>query len=174
MTQGKLQYFKQQNGSFQRVEETPFADLLIKGTFREMFGIIPRFVDWDGDGNMDLVITGTDKVQLFQRGVCQPSSSYCKSGVCNQRTSACTCDSFAGGQDCSLCGNFYVREMRRTNAGHVLAIMNWQVLAAGEAREGWGGNSVISDACILLRLGFFCLVTMWACYINDYEFVIVC
>jgi len=26
--------------------------------------------------------------------------------------------------------------VRRTNVGRVLAIMNWQVLAAGEAREG--------------------------------------
>ena len=134
MTQGKLQYFKQQNGTFQRVEETPFADLLIKGTFREIFGIIPRFIDWDGDGNMDLVITGTDKAQLFQRGICQPSSSYCKSGVCNQRTSACTCDSFAGGQDCSLCGNFYVREKDqcRPCPGH-------NELAGTCSRRGEGG-----------------------------------
>ena len=59
---------------------------------------------------MDLVITGLDKVQFFQCGVCKPSASYCKSGVCNQQTSACTCDAGAEGQDCSLCGNFYVRE----------------------------------------------------------------
>jgi hypothetical protein len=26
--------------------------------------------------------------------------------------------------------------VRMANVGHVLAIMNWQVLAAGEAREG--------------------------------------
>ena len=78
--QGKLQYFKQQNGSFQRIEETPFADLSIKGTIGPV-GIIPRFVDWDGGGDMDLVITGLDKVQFFQCGVCKPSASYCKSGV---------------------------------------------------------------------------------------------
>eukprot|EP00435_Cladocopium_sp_Y103_P021450 s1407_g5.t1 len=109
-TDGKLQYFKQQNGTFQRVEETPFADLYIRGTIGS-FGIFPRFVDWDGDDNMDLVITGTDRVQFFQRGVCKPSISYCKSGVCNQRTSTCKCNAGAEGQDCSLCGNFYVREM---------------------------------------------------------------
>eukprot|EP00435_Cladocopium_sp_Y103_P014227 s3921_g3.t1 len=106
---GKLQYFKQQNGTFQRVEETPFADLSINSTIGWV-GIVPRFVDWDGDGSMDLVITGTDKVHFFQRGVCKPSVSYCKSGVCNQQTSNCTCDAGAEGQDCSLCGNYYVRE----------------------------------------------------------------
>ena len=133
-TQGKLQYFKQQNRTFQRVEETPFADLLVKGTFQGMFGILPRFVDWDGDGNMDLVITGTDKVQLFQRGICQPSSSYCKSGVCNQRTSACTCDSFAEGHDCSLCGSFHVRHKGKCRPcpGH-------NELAGTCSRRGEGG-----------------------------------
>ena len=105
----------------------------IKGTIGPV-GIIPRFVDWDGDGDIDLVITGTDKVQLFQRGICQPSSSYCKSGVCNQRTSACTCDSFAGGQDCSLCGNFYVRENGKCRPcpGH-------NELAGTCSRRGEGG-----------------------------------
>ena len=107
--QGKLQYFKQQNGTFQQVEETHFADLSIEGNIGPV-GIIPRFVDWDGDGNIDLVITGLDKVRFFQRGVCKPSASYCLSGICNQRTSTCTCDAGAEGQDCSLCGNFYVRE----------------------------------------------------------------
>ena len=131
--QGKLQYFKQQNGSFQRIEETPFADLSIKGTIGPV-GIIPRFVDWDGGGDMDLVITGLDKVQFFQCGVCKPSASYCKSGVCNQQTSACTCDAGAEGQDCSLCGNFYVREKDqcRPCPGH-------NELAGTCSRRGEGG-----------------------------------
>ena len=69
---GKLQYFKKQNGSFQRIEEAPFADLLInEEAYNGPVGIIPRFVDWDGDGDMDLVITGLDKVRFFQRGVLQ-------------------------------------------------------------------------------------------------------
>lgn len=106
--QGKLQYLKQQNGTFQHVEETPFVDLSIG--IPSLGVLMPRFVDWDGDDDMDLVITGLDKVRFFQRGVCKPSASYCKSGVCNERTSTCTCDAGAEGQDCSLCGNFYVRE----------------------------------------------------------------
>ena len=130
--QGQLRYFKKLHGTFQHVEETPFADLSITGTFYQ--GIMPRYLDWDGDCEMDLVITGLDKVKFFQRGVCTPSASYCKSGVCNQRTSTCTCDPGAEGRDCSLCGNFYVREKDqcRPCPGH-------NELAGTCSRRGQGG-----------------------------------
>eukprot|EP00435_Cladocopium_sp_Y103_P022662 s3464_g5.t1 len=146
LTSRKLQYFKQQNGTFQRIEETPFADFLIKDTFDKGVGIIPRFVDWDGNGNMDLVITGTDKVHFFQRGVCKPSVSYCKSGVCNQQTSNCSCDAGAEGQDCSLCGNYYVREKDqcRPCPGHNELAGTCSRRGEGRVEEGTRSNFVIS------------------------------
>ena len=94
----------------------------------------PIVVDWDGDGNMDLVITGTDKVQFFQRGICKPSASYCKSGVCNQQTSTCKCDAGAEGQDCSLCGHFYVRQKDQCRP-----CPGYNELAGTCSRRGQGG-----------------------------------
>ncbi|CAJ1370897.1 unnamed protein product [Effrenium voratum] len=72
-----------------------------------------HFVDWDGDGLMDLVNFEGDALQYFQRGVCSPVASYCKLGLCRQqalKSYKCECVQGAEGDDCSLCGEHHVRE----------------------------------------------------------------
>ncbi|CAK9036738.1 unnamed protein product [Durusdinium trenchii] len=105
LTASKLLYYVQQNGTWRHMTETPFDDLSIH--VNENRPVHPRFVDWDNDGSMDLILTGTDRVQFFQRGVCKPLSSYCRSGFCDQQSSKCRCSTGEEGEDCSLCGMFH-------------------------------------------------------------------
>ena len=101
-----MKYFQQVNGAFQRPVASPLRDISIyMGRFT--LSPVPIFADWDGDGSTDLVLTGTDKVQYFQRGVCTP---YCQQGTCIKQTSKCDCIPGTEGPDCSLCGEFHVRD----------------------------------------------------------------
>ena len=51
-------------GAFQKAASNPFADVTPHMTDGALCPV-PIFVDWDGDGSIDLVLTGTDKVQYF-------------------------------------------------------------------------------------------------------------
>ena len=104
-----LLYYEQQDGKFWEAATNPFAELSIY-IADGATPVQPRFVDWDRDGAVDLIVTGTDKVQYFQRDVCMPSSPYCRSGSCNKETFTCKCSDGAQGEDCSLCGDFHVRK----------------------------------------------------------------
>ena len=67
-------------GAFQKAASNPFADVTPHMTDGALCPV-PIFVDWDGDGSIDLVLTGTDKVQYFQRRVCMPSLPFCQQAL---------------------------------------------------------------------------------------------
>ena len=95
---------------------------------------VPIFADWDGDGSTDLVLTGTDKVQYFQRGVCTPSSPYCQQGTCSKQNVTVWLHSRDRRPRLQ---SFAVNSMSAMRvlvlAGNALAMTHWQGLAAVEA-----------------------------------------
>ena len=108
---------------------------------------VPIFADWDGDGSTDLVLTGTDKVQYFQRGVCTPSSPYCQQGTCSKQTSQCDCIPGTEGPDCSLCGEFHVRD---EGTGTCRKCPGYDSLAGTCSRRGrWGTPGIIRNWTLL-------------------------
>ena len=110
---GHLLFYEQRSKSFE-ILPGYFSEVSIRKRHnRKNFPRASHFVDWDGDGLMDLVNFEGDALQYFQRGVCSPVASYCKLGLCKQQalnSYKCECIQGAEGDDCSLCGGHHVRE----------------------------------------------------------------
>mmetsp|Transcript_43761 Transcript_43761/g.102174 ORF Transcript_43761/g.102174 Transcript_43761/m.102174 type:complete len:1236 (+) Transcript_43761:322-4029(+) len=118
-----LFYFEQQEGHFILAMPGPFADVHIQADFSTKSDP-PQvwLVDWDGDSLTDLIVRGRARTQYFRRGACSPLPpySFCMFGLCNQRTSQCSCQPGAIGTECSMCSMHHFRgeDMCQACPGH--------------------------------------------------------
>ncbi|CAK9096014.1 unnamed protein product [Durusdinium trenchii] len=105
LTSKRFEYYEQREGRYHHATSNPFDGVSIKkGSTMQ-----PLFTDWDGDGSLDMLVTGSTKLLFFQQGFCLPASSYCRWGSCNERTNQCECNDGVEGHDCSICGEYHVR-----------------------------------------------------------------
>ena len=83
-------YFQQQgNGRFKLQKKNPFADISIKG---DVGSFQFQLADFDGDGLVDMVASGSTSLQYFRQRTCVPTASACSSSAtCNKKTSTCEC-----------------------------------------------------------------------------------
>ncbi|CAK9077617.1 Copia protein [Durusdinium trenchii] len=105
LTSKRFEYYEQREGRYHHATSNPFDGVSIKkGSTMQ-----PLFTDWDGDGSLDMLVTGSTKLLFFQQGFCLPASSYCRWGSCNERTNQCERNDGVEGHDCSICGEYHVR-----------------------------------------------------------------
>ncbi|CAK8991019.1 unnamed protein product [Durusdinium trenchii] len=82
----------------------------------------PTVIDWDGDGYLDLIVTGRlhgdiNHFNYYTLGACYPQSQpYCKLGSCNHKTAQCECYSGVEGSECSRCSQFHFKDLETCKA----------------------------------------------------------
>ncbi|CAE8611404.1 unnamed protein product [Polarella glacialis] len=108
-----------QDGRIQFFERTADASLIERtGSSNPFDGIdvgfdaAPLAVDWDGDGNIDLLVGNSDgRIQFFSSGFCEVPDACSRNGICVAAAGgACVCLVGYDGADCSGCSGGYYSE----------------------------------------------------------------
>ena len=91
---------------------------MLKEIPKNLAGQPPTVTDWDGDGYLDLIVTGAVKnIKYYTLGACYPQAQpYCKLGSCNHKTAQCNCYSGVEGSECSRCSKFHFKESEACKA----------------------------------------------------------
>eukprot|EP00928_Gymnodinium_smaydae_P094478 TRINITY_DN7941_c0_g1_i1.p1 TRINITY_DN7941_c0_g1~~TRINITY_DN7941_c0_g1_i1.p1 ORF type:complete len:1231 (-),score=140.51 TRINITY_DN7941_c0_g1_i1:504-3815(-) len=94
-----------------RGERNPFSNVSMPSHSGELEQLAPYAVDWNSDGNLQLIL-GWEKGTLvfFESGWCELSQPCSLHGICHTVFGTCSCTKAYAYSDCSGCNSFYATD----------------------------------------------------------------